>query len=82
MPLKLLAEAEGEELLDEDDDAELTEGVDVDPAVLTLEPELDVDSPDDEEVPEVVELTGAPMLNAPLVASTSLTLLIWTAWSV
>lgn len=86
LPLKLLAEAEGEELLDDDDDAELTEGVDVDPAVLTLEPETDlknshemqgqeignthVDSPDAEEVPEVVEVTGAPMLNEPLVAST------------
>jgi hypothetical protein len=84
--LKLLAEAEGEELLDDDDDAELTEGVDVDPAVLALgtEPDLEnghkvqgqaignthVDSPDDVEDPELVEVTVAPTVNGALVAIT------------
>jgi hypothetical protein len=91
-PLKLLAEAEGEELLEDEDDAELTEGVDVDPAVLALEPEPDLenshelqgqaignthaDSPDDVEDPELVEVMVAPMLNEPLVAITELTLLL------
>ena len=81
--MKLLPEAEGEL---PDDDIELPEAVDVDPVVLALETEPDlenshemqsqaignthVDSPDAEEVPEVVEVTGAPMLNEPLVAST------------
>jgi len=80
--LKLLPEAEGEELPDDDDDAELPEGVDVDPVVLALETEPDVDSPDDVEDPELVVVTVAPTANAPLEPITELTLLIWTAWSV
>lgn len=88
--MKLLAE--GEELPDDaDDDAELTEGVDVDPDVLALETEPDlenshevqdhairnthVDSADDVEDPELVVLTGGPMVNAPLWPIISFTLL-------
>jgi hypothetical protein len=89
--LKLLPEAEGEELPDDDDDAELPEGVDVDPVVLALETEPDlenshevqghaignthVDSPDDVEDPELVVVTVAPTANAPLEPITELTLL-------
>jgi hypothetical protein len=82
--LKLLPEAEGEELPDEDDDdTELPEAVDVDPVALALETEPDlenshelqgqaignthVDSPDDVDDPELVVVTVAPTVNAPLV---------------
>jgi hypothetical protein len=64
--LKLLPEEEGEELPDDDDDAELPEGVDVDPVALTLEAEPDVDSPDDVEDPELVVVTVAATANPPL----------------
>jgi len=81
--LKLLAEAEGAELPDDDDDdAELPEGVDADPVVLALETEADlenshkvqgqakgnthVDSPDDVEDPELVVVTVAPTENGAL----------------
>jgi hypothetical protein len=64
--LKLLPEAEGEELPDEDDDdTELPEGV-VDPVALALETEPDVDSPDDVDDPELVVVTVAPTANPPL----------------
>jgi hypothetical protein len=83
--LKLLPEAEGEELPDDDDDTELPEGVDVDPVALETEPDLEsshkvqgraiignthVDSPDDVEDPELVVVTVAPTENAPLVPIT------------
>ena len=42
--MKLLPEEEGEELPDDDDDVELPEGVDVDPVVLALETEPDLDN--------------------------------------
>lgn len=64
--MKLLPEEEGEELPDDDDDAELPEGVDVDPVALTLEAEPDVDSPDDVEDPELVVVTVAATANPPL----------------
>jgi len=65
---------------DDDDDAELPEGVDLDPVALALalETEPDVDCVDDMD-PELVVLTGAPTANEPLWPITSLTLLIWTA---
>jgi hypothetical protein len=83
--LKLLPEAEGE-LPDDDDDTELPEAVDVDPVVLALETEPDlenshevqgqaignthVDAPDDVEDPELVEVTVAPRANGALVPIT------------
>lgn len=80
--MKLLPEAEGEELPDDEDDTKLPVAVDVDPVGLALETEPDVDSPDDVEDPELVEVTVAPTENAPLEPITELTLLIWTASSV
>jgi hypothetical protein len=85
--LKLFPEVEGEELPDDDDDdAELPEGVDVDPVVVALEtkPDLEnshevqgqaignthVDSPDDVEDPELVVVTVAPTENGALVPIT------------
>lgn len=64
--MKLLPEAEGAELPDDDDDAELPEGVDVDPVALALETEPDVDRPDAVDDPELVVVTVAPTGNAPL----------------
>lgn len=88
--MKLLPEAEGEEL---PDDTELPEEVDVDPVVLALAPEIEpdlenshemqgqaigntnVDGVDDVEDPELVVVTVAPTGNGALVPITSLTLL-------
>ena len=42
--MKLLPEAEGEELPDDDDDAALPEGLDVDPVVLALETEPELEN--------------------------------------
>ena len=84
--MKLLPEEEGEELPDDDDDVELPEAVDMDPVVLALETEPDlenshevqcheirnthVDSPDDVEDPELVVVTVAPTVNGALVPIT------------
>ena len=86
--MKLLPEAEGE-LPDDDDDIELPEAVDVDPVVLALETEPDlenshemqsqairnthVDSPDEVEAPELVVVTVAPTANGALDPTTELT---------
>ena len=90
-PLKLLPEVEGEELPDVVVDVELPGFVDVDPVALALETEPDlgnihkvqgqeignthVDSPDDVEDPEVVEVLVAPTENGALEPITELTLL-------
>jgi hypothetical protein len=82
--LKLLAEAEEEELLDDDDEVTEPTGRDVDPVVLDpvgLETEPDEDNVDDAD-PELVVVTVAPMANGALVPITELILLTWTASSV